>query len=79
MAHDACTAALTTAELAAVPFGLGCCWAGFLRLASTCSPTVAQAVGLPDDCAMYGALMIGYPDETYYSIPPRNPLTAEWR
>ncbi len=79
MTRDACVTALTTAELAATAHGLGACWAGFLHLASICSPEVRQAVGLPDDCDMHGALMLGYPRETYYRIPPRKALTVDWR
>jgi nitroreductase/NAD-dependent dihydropyrimidine dehydrogenase PreA subunit len=79
MGRDACTAALTTAELAAASHGLGTCWAGFLHMAFLYSPEAKQAIGLPDDCEMHGALMIGRPDETYHQIPPRKPLTANWR
>jgi nitroreductase/NAD-dependent dihydropyrimidine dehydrogenase PreA subunit len=79
MAQSSCIAALTTAELAAVPFGLGACWAGFLHLAVMCRPAAQQALGLPEDCVMHGALMIGYPQETYYRIPPRKPPAVNWR
>ena len=79
MSRDSCVIAMTTAELAAVPFGLGACWAGFLQVATFNSPEVRQLVNLPQGHLLYGALMIGYPQETYYRIPPRKPLTAEWR
>ncbi|MBN1553290.1 MAG: nitroreductase family protein [Phycisphaerae bacterium] len=79
MAHDACVAALTTAKLAAASQGLGTCRAGFLHLAAICSPEAKQAIHLPDDCEMHGALMIGYSQETYHRIPPRKPLTVDWR
>ena len=78
-APASCTIALTTAELAALPFGLGACWAGFLHLAAMCSPDVQQALGLPEGNVMYGGLMIGYPLETYRAIPPRKPLNVAWR
>lgn len=79
LAHDACTAALITAELAALPFGLGTCWAGFLHLAARSSSAVQELLALPENRVMHGALMIGYPRETYYRIPPRNPPAIEWR
>jgi nitroreductase len=78
-AQGSCTIALTTAELAALPYGLGTCWAGFLHLAVRCSPQVHKALRLPQGNLMYGGLMIGYPLETYYAIPPRKPLNVEWR
>ena len=79
MAQGSCIAALTTAELAAVPLGLGTCWAGFLHMATLLSPPVRQALGLPEGHVMHGGLMIGYPAETYYRIPQRKPLAVDWR
>ncbi len=51
-AQSSCTIALTTAELAALPFGLGTCWAGFLHLAARCAaagPSVARSAGRQSD------------------------------
>ena len=79
LAQSSCTIALTTAELTALPYGLGTCWAGFLHLAARCSPQVRQSLGLPQGNVMHGALMIGYPLETYHAIPPRKPLNVQWR
>ena len=77
--QGSCTIALTTLEIAALPFNLGTCWAGFLLMAAHCSPQVYQALGLPQGNVMQGGLMIGYPQETYHAIPPRKPLNVEWR
>lgn len=79
MAQGSCIAALTTAELAAIPYGLGTCWAGFLHLAAVMSPAAKQAMDLPDGHVMHGALMIGYPLENYHRIPPRKALEVDWR
>lgn len=79
MASSSCTIALTTAELAAQPLGLGTCWAGFLHLAARSSPAVAEALDLPAGHVMHGGLMIGCPAETYHCIPPRKSLTVDWR
>ncbi len=79
MAAGSCIIALTTAELAAQPLGLGTCWAGFLHIAAMSSQAVRDAMNLPADCVMHGGLMIGYPDETYHSIPPRNQPDVDWR
>jgi nitroreductase len=74
-----CTIALTALELAALPFGLGACWAGFLKLAAMFSLQVHESLDLPPHHAMHGGLMIGYPQETFFSIPPRKQLRIEWR
>jgi nitroreductase len=79
MASASCTIALTTADLAAQPLGLGTCWAGFLHLAARTVPAVQEALGLPAGHVMHGGLMIGYPAETFRRVPPRKPLTVDWR
>lgn len=65
--------ALTTLELAALSFGLGACWAGFLHHAARNSYEVATALGLPPGHRMCGGLMIGYPEFEYSRIPTRKP------
>ena len=69
---------LTTLELAALSFGLGTCWAGFLHQAAQSSAGVATALGLPPGHRMYGGLMIGYPEFDYARIPTRNPAPVTW-
>ncbi len=78
MAPASATIALATLDLAALPFGLGTCWAGFLTMAAAGSPGVATALGLPPDHRMYGGLMIGYPEFDYARIPTRNPARVIW-
>ncbi len=70
--------ALTTMELAALPFGLGTCWAGFLHQAATSSYGVATALGLPPGHRMLGGMMIGYPEFEYARIPTRKPADVIW-
>lgn len=70
--------ALATLDLAALPFGLGTCWAGFLTMAAASSAGVATALGLPPGHRMYGGLMIGYPEFEYARIPTRNPVRVIW-
>lgn len=70
--------ALATLDLAALPFGLGTCWAGFLAMAAASSPGVATALGLPPGHRMLGGLMIGYPEFEYARIPTRNPARVIW-
>jgi nitroreductase/NAD-dependent dihydropyrimidine dehydrogenase PreA subunit len=70
--------ALTTLELAALSFGLGTCWAGFLYRAALNSYEVAAALALPPGHRMCGGLMIGYPEFEYSRIPARNPARVTW-
>jgi nitroreductase len=78
MVSASATIALATLDLAALPFGLGTCWAGFLAMASASSPGVATALGLPPGHRMHGGLMIGYPEFEYARIPTRNPARVIW-
>lgn len=74
-----CTIALSYFELAAVAHGVGTCWAGLLtRAAADCAP-LAEALALPDDHRVFGALMFGYPKLCYRRIPQRREARVEWR
>jgi len=78
MASASAMIALATLDLAALPFGLGTCWAGFLTMAAASSPGVATALGLPPGHRMFGGVMIGYPEFEYARIPTRNPAEVIW-
>lgn len=78
MVSSSATIALATLELAALPFGLGTCWAGFLNIAAASSPGVATALALPPGHRMCGGMMIGYPEFEYSRIPTRNPARVTW-
>jgi len=78
MVSTSATIALATLDLAALPFGLGTCWAGFLMMAAGSSPGVATALGLPPGHRMCGGVMIGYPEFEYSRIPTRNPVRVTW-
>lgn len=73
-----CGIALTFLELAAVPRGLGTCWTGLLILAAAGSAALRAALGLPEGHTVHGGLMLGYPDERYPAVPPRNPAVVDW-
>lgn len=79
MAKYSSTIALATLELAAVAFGLGACWAGFLHHAALNYGEVHGALGLPPGHQMHGGLMIGYPEFEYTRIPARKPAAVTWR
>lgn len=72
MAPQAATIALTYLEIAALPFGLGTCWAGYLHMAINESKELHDFLGLSGRAVALGALMIGYPKFEYVRIPARN-------
>jgi nitroreductase/NAD-dependent dihydropyrimidine dehydrogenase PreA subunit len=71
--------ALTFAELAAVSYGLGTCWAGFVMMAADRSEAVAAALRLPAGHKLLGGMMIGYPKVNYHRIPLRDEAKLAWR
>ncbi len=78
-APAACLIALSHLEIAALPFGLGTCWAGYLMAGAAASPAVGAAFGLPAGHAVFGVMMIGYPKFSYQRIPLRRPADIGWR
>jgi nitroreductase/NAD-dependent dihydropyrimidine dehydrogenase PreA subunit len=72
MAPQACTIALTYLELAALPFGLGTCWAGYAHMAINMYPDAQKFIGLSKRTSSFGAMMVGYPKFEYCRIPMRN-------
>lgn len=73
------TIALTYVELAALPHQVGTCWAGFVYMAASMSPTVHAALNLPEEHQFLGGMMIGYPKMKYHRIPMRNEPQLNWR
>jgi nitroreductase/NAD-dependent dihydropyrimidine dehydrogenase PreA subunit len=71
--------ALTFAELAAVSYGLGTCWAGFVMMAAARSEAVSAALLLPVGHKLFGGMMIGYPKVKYHRIPLRDEPKLTWR
>lgn len=66
-------------DLAANTVGLGCCWAGFFMMAANTFPALLEAIDLPDDQQVYGALMLGYPQYRHKRIPVRYPARIIWK
>jgi len=79
IASLSCSIALTYLELAALPFGLGTCWAGYFQLAAEMSSSLQEALALPDGHQSFGAMMVGYPKFEYQRIPMRNEAQIMWR
>ncbi len=73
-----CTIALTYFSLAALPYGIGTCWAGIVQIAAAMSPTVNKALNLPQGHRCQGAMMVGYPRYQYHRIPLRNEAPVQW-
>ncbi|BCS51713.1 nitroreductase [Geobacter sp. SVR] len=73
------TIALTQFELAAVAGGIGTCWAGLLMRAANGHVPLREALGIPADHSVYGALMFGLPRYRYHRIPPRQAARVTWR
>jgi nitroreductase len=74
-----CSIALAYFDLAAFRAGLGCCWAGFFMAACATFPPMVAALALPEGCAPYGGLMVGYPSYKYLRIPPRKTARIIYR
>ena len=74
-----CTIALASLELAAPSFGLGACWAGYLQAAAAQWPPLREALGLPEEKASQGAMMLGYPKYRYKRLPLRKDPPVTWK
>ena len=74
-----CSIALSYLELAAMPLGLGTCWAGLLQAAMLYTSEMTQSMGLPDDHAWYYPMMIGYPKFKYHRLPERRQPSILWK
>ena len=73
-----CAIAMTLAEQLLVDSGLGTCWGGYLcRMVNACDELKA-AIGLPEGHQVYGALMVGIPDERYLHAPYRPAADIRW-
>jgi len=71
--------ALSYLELAALPLGVGTCWAGLLRAAMLATPGLVQSMGIPGGHTWYYPMMIGYPKLKYHRLPERKAPVIHWR
>jgi len=74
-----CVIALSYFDLLAKSAGLGCCWAGFMMMASATYPDMIKALALPENFVPHAALMVGYPEYRYHRIPGRKPANIVYR
>ncbi len=73
-----CAIALTYLELAAYSLGLGACWAGYFEQAARSYPPLRQALQLPEENEVYGAMLVGYSKYSYYRVPLRKKPAITW-
>ena len=78
MSGQDCGVALTYVELLLAAEGLGACWSGLAGRAALERPDLLAWLGLPDDRAVYGGLMVGYPRYRYRRPPARLAARVEW-
>jgi nitroreductase/NAD-dependent dihydropyrimidine dehydrogenase PreA subunit len=71
--------ALTYLQLAALPMGLGTCWAGLIQRALLQYPPLKEAFGLPQKTVNHYPTMLGYPKTGYSRVPERKPPRIHWR
>ncbi len=71
--------ALTHVDITAPAFGLGTCWAGRLVSVAQNYRPVREALHIPDNRKLAGALLAGYPKYKPVRIPERSKsLTVTW-
>jgi nitroreductase len=71
--------ALAYLELAALPLGVGTCWAGLLRAAMLATPKLVESMGLPEGHSWFYPMMIGYPKYRYHRLPERKAAVIHWK
>ena len=75
-----CAIALTYFDLAAASCEIGTCWAGILMSAAAAEhQPLLDALALPEDHRLYGAMIFGYPRFPYFKIPARKEARVIWR
>lgn len=71
---------LAYAELYAPAIELGTCWAGFFGACAAAGyQPLLSLLNLPEDIAVNGGLMVGYPKYSYKRLVGRNPLQVSWQ
>jgi nitroreductase len=71
--------ALTHFDLLAPAYGIGACWAGFIRFATDSYKPLQDAISLPENKKVAYALFFGYPSILPTAIPRRKLITVSWQ
>lgn len=72
------TCALTYLQLAALPMGLGTCWAGLLHYAMLAWPRFKEQWPQLATHPHFYPMMVGYSTVRYYRLPERKPPQIQW-
>jgi nitroreductase len=71
--------AMTTLELLLQSKGLSTCWGGYLNQLANHNKSLRDQLGIPENCRLRCALMVGYPDrEQYRAVPYRPEAPVSW-
>lgn len=70
--------ALTYLELAALPHGVGACWAGYITHIARIDAAMQEFLGIRPGEAVQGGQMLGYIALKPTSCAPRTPFPATW-
>ncbi|MBM3300345.1 MAG: nitroreductase family protein [Deltaproteobacteria bacterium] len=74
-----CVAVLYQASLMAQSLNVGCCFNGFLQVASNTDGKIKKWLGIPSRHKCYGAMTLGYPKMKYRRLVRRDPPKVTWR
>ena len=71
--------AMTCFDIAAPAFGLGTCWAGFIKMSVSYYQPLRDFLALPEGRKVAYPMMFGYSKFKSVSIPRRNSADIIWR
>ncbi len=71
--------ALTHFDIAAPSFGIGTCWAGFVKMAIDSYKPLKDFLSIPEGRKAACPMLFGYPKYKITSVPRRNPADISWR
>ena len=70
--------ALTHVDMAAPAFGIGTCWAGFVKMALDNYKPLNDLLSIPEGRKAACPILFGYSSYKITSIPRRNPVDITW-
>lgn len=70
--------ALTHFDIAAPAFGIGTCWAGFVKMAIDNYKPLKDLLSIPEERKAACPMLFGYSSYKITSIPRRNPVDITW-
>jgi nitroreductase/Pyruvate/2-oxoacid:ferredoxin oxidoreductase delta subunit len=71
--------ALTHFDIAAPAFGIGTCWAGFIKMALDKYMPLKDLLSIPEGRKAACPMLFGYSKYKITAIPRRNPVDITWR